>query len=139
SKTFYVAPATKLEHPGTEIANPIPEGMRFALDVTDAQIDSWVATKPSAYQKLARTVARALRDYGWFVTDTSGAAHLQFEAQASADALWKAQGIDPASATVRDLLDGLMTQSRIYTIVPSDQYPTQSLAPPNPPSGIGVN
>ena len=59
SKTFYVAPATKLEHPGTEIAIPIPEGMRFALDVIDAQIESWVATKPAAYQKLARIVARA--------------------------------------------------------------------------------
>jgi hypothetical protein len=139
SKTFYVAPATKLEHPGSEISNPIPEGMRFALNVTDAQIESWVATKPAAYQKLARTVARALRDYGWFITDTSGAAHFQFEAQASADALWKAQGIDPASSTAANLLDGLITQSRIYTIVPSDQYPNQSLAPPNPPTGISVN
>jgi hypothetical protein len=139
SKTTYVAPATKLEHSGSDSGNEIPEGMRFALDVTDAQIESWVATKPAAYQKLARTVARALRDYGWFVTDTSGAAHFQFEAQASADALWKAQGIDPASSTAENLLDGLITQSRIYTIVPSDQYPNQSLAPPNPPSGLSVN
>jgi len=123
SKTFYVAPATKLEHPGTEIANPIPEGMRFALDVTDAQIETWVATKPAAYRKLARIVARALRDYGWFITDTGGAANLQFEAEASAKALWKAQCIDPVSTTTRDLLDGLITQSRIYAIVPSDQYP----------------
>jgi hypothetical protein len=125
SKTFYVAPATKLEHPGTEIANPIPEGMRFALDVTDAQIESWVATKPAAYQKLARIVARALRDYGWFITDTGGAANLQIEAEASAGALWRAQCIDPTSTTVRDLVDGLMTESRIYAIVPSDQYPNQ--------------
>ena len=139
SKTSYVAPATKLEHSGSETANPIPEGMRFALNVTDAEIESWVATKPAAYQKLARTVARALRDYGWFITDTSGAAHLQFESQASADALWKSQGIDPASSTVSNLMDGLMTQSRIYSIVPSNQYPNQSLAPPNPPSGLGVN
>jgi hypothetical protein len=139
SKTFYVAPATKLEHPGSEISNPIPEGMRFALDVTDAQIESWVSTKPAAYQKLARVVGHAMRDYGWFVTDTGGAAVMPFEASASAGALWKAQGIDPASTTARDLLDGLMTQSSIYAIVPSDQYPNQSLAPPMPPTGITAN
>jgi hypothetical protein len=136
SKASYVAPATKLEHSGSDSGDEIPEGMRFALDVTDAQIESWVATKPAAYQKLARTVAHALRDYGWFITDTSGAAHFQFEAQTSADALWKAQGIDPASSSATNLLDGLITQSRIYTIVPSDQYPNQSLAPPNPPTGL---
>ena len=139
SHTFYVAPATKLEHSGSEVANPIPEGMRFALDVTDAQIESWVATKPASYQKLARAVGYALRDYGWFITDTSGGASLQFEAQASAGALWKAQGVDPASSTATNLTDGLITQGRIYAIVPSDQYPNQSLAPPNPPTGITAN
>lgn len=131
SKTFYVPPATKLERSGTEIANPIPEGMRFALNITDAQIDTWVATKPSAYRKLARTVAVALRDYGWFVTDTAGGVSFPFEGAASAGNLWRAQGIDPASETVRDLLDGLITQSRIYTIVPSDQYGDVT-PPPDP-------
>jgi hypothetical protein len=139
SKTFYVAPATKLEHPGTEIANPIPEGMRFALNITDAEIESWVATKPAAYQKLARILARTLRDYGWFVTDTAGAAGFRMEDGGSAGTLWNAQGIDWTSNTARDLLDGLITQSRIYALVPSDQYPNQSLAPPNPPTGITAN
>jgi hypothetical protein len=139
--TTHVAPATKTE--GLSGSNSskgaVPEGMRFALDVTDAQIESWVATKPSAYQRLARTIAHAMRDYGWFVTDHSGAAHIQLEADASAGDLWRAQGIEPGSSTLSDLLDGLITQSRIYTIVPSDQYPNQTLAPPNPPSGISVN
>jgi len=139
SKTFYVAPATKLEHSGTEIANPIPEGMRFALDVTDSEIESWVATKPAAYQKLARTLGHALRDYGWFITDTAGGATLQFEADVSAGDLWRAQGIDPLSDTVRDLVDGLMSESRIYALVPSDQYSIKSLAPPNPPTGLSAN
>lgn len=139
SKTFYVAPATKLEHPGSEVSNPIPEGMRFALNITDAEIESWVATKPAAYQKLARILARTVRDYGWFVTDTAGAVGIRMEDGASAGALWKAQGIDWTSNTATNLLDGLITQDRIYALVPSDQYPNQSLAPPNPPTGISAN
>lgn len=134
SKTSYVAPATKLEHPGSEIANPIPEGMRFALNVTDAQIDSWVAMKPEAYRKMARTLAVALRDYGWFATDTAGAASWDLEDVGSAGDLWRAQGIDPMSATAQNLLDGLITQSRIYTIVPSDQYPPTIPEPPPGPT-----
>jgi hypothetical protein len=133
----YVAPATKVEHPGS--GTGVPEGMRFAIDVTDAEINAWVATKPAAYQKLARTVAVALRDYGWFITDTSGADGWQMESAESADALWRAQGIVPGPGTAPNLMDGLVTQSRIYAIVPSDQYPNQSLAPPNPPTGLIVN
>lgn len=137
SKTVYVPPATKLEHSGTEISNPIPEGMRFALDVTDAQIETYVATKPAAYQKLARAMAKALRDYGWFITDTSGSAGFQMEAVNSAGALWRAQGIDPASTTARDLMDGLISQSRIYALVPSDQYGDVTPPPdPEPEPGL---
>lgn len=128
SGEFYVAPATKLEHPD----NPpgIPEGMRFALDVTDQEIQDWLDSFPPEIEQMkpfAEAVARALRDYGWFITDTSGGAHLQFEAWVSAGNEWSALGLDTVSAGgkeyPRDLLDGLMQQNRIYTLVPSDQYP----------------
>jgi hypothetical protein len=125
----FVAPATKLEHPG----NPpgIPEGMRFALDVTDAEIDAWVQSLPrglpTATRRAARTIGVALRDYGWFITDTSGGAFLQFEANVSAGEEWAALGLADreigSRRYPRDLLDGLMRRDRIYAIVPSDQYP----------------
>lgn len=127
SGDFYVAPATKIEHPDRGAG--IPEGMRFALDVTDAEIDAWLASLPSSLpastRRSARIIAVALRDYGWFISDTSGGAHLQFEDRASAQARWVELGLDvvvSGKEYPRDLLDGLMTRDRIYTIVPSDQY-----------------
>jgi len=126
--TFFVPPATKLEHPGRPAG--IPEGMRFALDVTDAEIEAWVGSLPREVAQMkgyARIIARALRDYGWFITDTSGGAHLQNEAWVSAGEKWWKLGL----ATVgvggkqypQDVLDGLMQRERIYALVPSDQYP----------------
>ncbi|MCI5146741.1 MAG: hypothetical protein D3923_14755, partial [Candidatus Electrothrix sp. AR3] len=76
---LFVAPATKLEHPSYP-SDQIPEGMRFALKVTDKEIDLWLASLPKEFSAVsrysARCIAVALRDYGWFITDTSGAAHL---------------------------------------------------------------
>ena len=127
--TLFVAPATKLEHEG----NPpgIPEGMRFALDVTDAEIESWLASLPAELPAetitSARIIARALRDYGWFVTDTAGGASLQFEWRGVAEAEWAALGLDTReiewSEYPRDLLDGLVAEDNIYALVPSDAYP----------------
>jgi hypothetical protein len=69
-----VAPATKIEHP-SHPGDQIPEGMRFALKLTDEQIDEWTASLPKHLPEVtrysARVIATALRDYGWFITDTS--------------------------------------------------------------------
>ena len=129
----FVPPATKLEfgdHP-----EGIPEGMRFALDVTEEDIDAWVralpAGVPEGMRRFARVVAVALREYGWFITDSTGTANLKFEAVESALADWQTLGVLPE---VRDsrrphltyprrLLTGLLTPARIYAVVPSDQYP----------------
>jgi len=126
--TQYVAPATKLEHPGRP--EGIPEGMRFALDVSDEEIDAWIESFPQAIEQMkpyARVLAVALRDYGWFITDTSGGAHLQHEAWVSAGDEWSRVGLDTIRVGdkeyPRDLLDGLVERERIYTIIPSDQYP----------------
>lgn len=129
SGEFFVPPATKLEHPDSPPG--IPEGMRFALDVTDQDIERWSkdlpAGIPDGMRRYARVLARALRDYGWFITDTSGAAHLQHEAWVSAGEEWQQLGLAPieigGKEYPRDLPDGLMTRERIYVLAPSDQYP----------------
>jgi hypothetical protein len=133
----YFAPATKIEHRDL-LKNGLPEGIRFALDVTDAEIEDWIAALPKelpeATRKSARTIARALRDYGWFVVDTAGAATLQFESRLTAGDCWKIAGLETIeigdSEYPRDLMDGLMTRERIYALVPSDAYPAELRARP---------
>ena len=94
--------------------------MRFALDVSDDEIEAWVSSLPPEVEQMkgyARVIGRALRDYGWFITDTSGGANLQNEAWVSAGDRWSKLGL----ATVRvggkeyprDLLDGLLQRERI--------------------------
>lgn len=126
----FVPPAMKLEHPG-RYRNGIPEGMRFALDVTDEEIEDWVDSLPGALpqttRRAARTIARALKEYGWFITDTGGNAQLQFESTVSTGTAWDDLGLGRQLINgkdyPRDLLDGLLTPERIHVIVPSDEYP----------------
>jgi hypothetical protein len=128
SGEFFVPPATKLEHPDRPPG--IPEGMRFAVRVNDEEFQAWLDSLPpelpAPLKRLARIVGTALREYGWFITDTSGGAHLQFEAPESARERWKALGITKVEIGgkeyPRDLTDGLLTRERIVAIVPSDRY-----------------
>lgn len=132
SGQFFVAPATKLEHPGK--VGAIPEGMRFALKATDAEIDTFVNSLTGLTATKKRTIKiilTALKDYGWFITDTSGGAHLQFEAPESAQAEWERIGVLPGQSFggvehPRFTLHKFLTQDRIITIVPSDQYPASA-------------
>lgn len=125
----YVAPATKLERRTAVVG--VPEGMRFALQMDDVEVDRWVADLPPelppATRRAAAVIARALRDYGWFITDTTGSAHLQFEDRITAGMDWDRLGLGDRRVAgrsyPRDLLDGLMRPERIVALVPSDQYP----------------
>ena len=127
----FVAPATKLEHP--DYPEGIPEGMRFAIHATDEEIETWAKQLPGELSEVTRyaalVIACALRDYGWIITDTSGAAKWQFEYSGTAGEKWAAVGLE--NTTVgwkeypRDLMDGLVREDNIYTIVPSDQYPPE--------------
>ena len=125
----YVAPATKLERRTAVVG--VPEGMRFALQMDDVEVDRWVADLPPelppATRRAAAVIARALRDYGWFITDTTGSAHLQFEDRITAGMDWDRLGLVDrrveGRSYPRDLLDGLMRPERIVALVPSDQYP----------------
>lgn len=126
--TTYVAPGTKSDG---KIVGGIPQGTRFSLVVTDIEIETWIKSLPSSLsqqtRQSARVIARAMRDYGWFVTDSASSAHLQFENRNSAGMDWIALGLNAVTANwkeyPRDLLDGLMTKERMRAVVPSDQYP----------------
>ena len=136
---YFVAPATKLEHPG-RLRDGVPEGMRFALDASDADIEEWLEGMPKGMRKStlqsARIIARALRDYGWFITDTAGGAHFQFESRVTAKKEWAELGldyweVDEFHVYPRDLLDRLLRPERIFAIVPSDEYPADLKARPS--------
>jgi hypothetical protein len=132
SGSEFVAPGTKLEFPGVR-PDGIPEGTRFALDVSYEQIDAHLARLPTSVPDVTkaslRTLMVAMKDYGWFITDTSGSTHFQLESTTSAQKEWEALGmIDKdhgGGVYPRDALDGLITQSRIVAFVPSDEYPAQ--------------
>lgn len=129
SGAAYVAPATKLEHPGK--TGNIPEGMRFALNVTYGEIYAYVGSLTTLRAEIKRAltiILVAMKDYGWFITDTAGSAHIQFEAPESAQAEWERIGVLPGQAFngaefPRFALYGFMTQERIIAFVPSNQYP----------------
>jgi hypothetical protein len=125
-RLLYLPPATKTDGDRRGISNGVPEGMRFALRVTDAEIEAWISKLPaalgSATRQSARIIARALRDYGWFITDYAGSAHFQFEDRLTAGAQWTSLGLGKISAGwkeyPRDLLDGLLQRERIYALAP---------------------
>jgi len=130
---FALAPAGGLEWTGNCNACPpsslpevelrsrtIPEGMRLALTLTDADIDAWLDTRGYTGRKreTARIFAVALRDYGWFITDTAGVG--AFAVSGSANPVtkdkWRALGIDGDG---KDLLRGLLTKERLWVVEPA--------------------
>lgn len=100
----------------------IPEGIRFALNLNDTEIENWLDSRDYQGKKrdTARIFARALRDYGWMVIDTTRAA-ASFQMAGSANpqtaAGWRDLGIDGDGM---DLLHGLIHKDRIYTVAPPE-------------------
>jgi hypothetical protein len=102
----------------------IPSGMRFALKMTPTQIEQWLDSRGYTGQKraTARAFATALVDYGWIVTDTSCyGANFQVSGGANAQTAtaWRALGI---TGDGRDLLKGLLTKDRIWTVAPPTNH-----------------
>lgn len=101
----------------------VPEGMRFALDLTDTQINAWLDSRgyTGTTRNTARIFAVALRDYGWIIGET-GCYGAAIETDGLIDpvsrAKWSALGIQDSS-TVGQLLHGLFTQSAVYVVNPS--------------------
>ncbi|GKY88156.1 calcium-binding protein [Sinisalibacter aestuarii] len=127
----FVSPATKIEFEGMRL-NGIPEGTRFALDVTYAEIDRHLASLPDDVPQVTidslRVIMVALKEYGWFITDTAGSTHFQLESTTSAKAEWAALGMidtqyNDFNTYPRDALDGLLTKERIVAYAPSELYP----------------
>lgn len=130
-KEFW-SPATKLEHRG-KVGN-IPEGARFSLDVTYEEINSHVEAiigASSQLKHMIRVLLVALKDYGWFITDTAGGQTWQLESLASAQKEWERLGVYPEANHLiqgvsaphpRFSAGGLLTKERIRLHVQSDQY-----------------
>ncbi len=134
---FAVAPATKVEWPNgptTECAystlpdrdaaraTTVPHGMRFALSISDTEIESWLDRRgyTGARRATARTFAVALRDYGWIIAETScwGAAiETDGVMNPKSAATWKSLGIDEGADSL-GLLHGLFTPTNIYVVNP---------------------
>ena len=135
---YAVAPATRLEwwngpagecgsvaqqNTPTDRAKTVPEGMRFALDMTDAQIDAWLDTKgyTGAKRTTARIFAVALRDYGWIISDTTcwtSATAVEGVANPQARARWAALGVTNITPQANsEFLQGLIpAESKVRTI-----------------------
>ena len=131
--TLYCNPATKGEEfAGNTDTLSVPQGTRFYLDVTDAEIDahvaSWPAGVPTATRNTMRIVFQAMRDYGVVCTDQGGANHIQFQHDASTD--WGPFGLTfPGGAGFtasngkeypRDAIDGFVSISKIKIVRPPD-------------------
>jgi hypothetical protein len=108
----YVAPAVKSDG---STDGGVPVGTRYALTMTDDEIDAWVESKAAELRPLARALGIALRDYGWIVTDTGGGAFIQIEDYHSASEGWLALGLDLADNDdiLRNVLDGLDWQGAV--------------------------
>lgn len=123
---FAVSPATRLEYPDGPGAcgastqpntvegrsKSVPEGMRFVLNKTDAEIEAWLDSRSyvGAKRDTARIFAVALRDYGWIISDTTcwtSSMAVEGVANPSARARWRNLGItDPSGdgALLRGLI-----------------------------------
>jgi hypothetical protein len=147
AKGFYLKPATRLEHEygftgrtlgfGSVTLTPFtdsersktnPSGMRFGLNITETDIDSWLNSKnyQGVKRETARTFARAWRDYGAIIAETGGyGIGIELDGIIGgslnpAVAKWAALGItdDGTQAQSINTIDfkGLITRDRLYVV-----------------------
>ena len=107
-------------NPTERRSHSVPEGTRFSLDVSDADISNWLDSRGYTGRKreTARVMAVSLRDYGWLLTDTSGGpAFFQVSGarNPATGTAWRNLGVD---GTGNDLLLGLVTESRVVAYQP---------------------
>ena len=141
SCAHYLSPATRVEWttgpaPGCRVpqantaqrrAKTLPEGMRFVLDITDAEIDSWLdqAGHHGAIRSTARIFAVALRDYGFIISDTScygATVPTDGITNPKAAELWRSMGVTGDSES--SILDGLLSEDRLTVLEGAAPIPT---------------
>ncbi len=101
----------------------IPEGSRFKLNVDDAYVENWINSRAdlkadAKKAQTARIFARAMRDYGIIIVDTSGVSSIQVSSalNPSAKKAWENVGINDVSDN--SLLNGLISQNNIQLVAP---------------------
>lgn len=139
---FYLNPATRFElsagpqnfcgannPPNTSFARSktIPKGMRFGLDITDAEITSWLDSRgyTGARRTTAKVLAESIRRYGFIAAESSCYdAGFEFEGMANtqAKARWAALGVTDDSTAIT-LLHGLFKKDSLYVVNPSEPIP----------------
>ena len=100
--------------------------MLFSIDMTYQQIDAWIASRPDLVSNkrradTARIFARAIKDYGMMVVDTTGTRiSIQTTGGINPDNAikWTDLGMGPDEKD--DMLDGLLTASNIYVVNPPE-------------------
>lgn len=110
----------------------IPEGMRFALEISDADIEAWLTSRATtdptyavgtARRQTAKIFAVAMRDYGWMITDSSCTSGLQMASGANpaTGALWQSLGVNADRSSGGDLLFGLLPRykDKVYALAPA--------------------
>lgn len=139
---FYLPPATRVEFTDkqsveqrcgeasppfsdAERAKTVPEGMRFAITITDDEIDAWLDSRDyvGAKRQTARIFAVAMRDYGVIITETScHGLSLQTDGLVNPTTaeLWAKAGITKNGSRnpSGDLLTGLITEERLVVVNP---------------------
>lgn len=134
---FYLEPARKLEYAfkmpptgqdGTNVFSrdkTIPSGMRFALAITDANIEAWLAQRGFIGPKknTARIFAACLREYGAVVAETGGwGVGIECESISSpgASEKYKSLGLlnegETSANPSGDLLHGLLSYGSLYVV-----------------------
>ena len=138
---FYVPPATRLEQSYGSVLNcgantqkitpevratTVPSGMRFAIHITDAEIETWLDSRGfvGAKRNTAKVFAVAWRDYGAIVAET-GCYGVAIETDGilnpESAKRWAELGVTPDGTEYPsgDLLDGLLTKDRLYVVNPT--------------------
>ena len=124
--TTFRSPATKTTG---DVAGGVPAGTRYALGVSDADVQAWLSALPSCVSATGRAslkvLAVALRDYGLVVSDHAGSTHVQLADAANPATRTAWAGLGLATQTCgdgkqypRDALDGLVTQARLVALAP---------------------
>lgn len=104
-------------------ARSVPEGIRFAHNASDEEIEAWLDDRAYTGRKreTARIFAVALRDYGWFITDTGGVSSIDVSggSNPATAAAWAELGIETDGKFGKDLLYGLMRRENLYAVEPA--------------------